>query len=93
MKTDTYKPIHPGAILRDEIKSVGVTIQDVADAIGVQRTNLSLLVNGHASLSTEMAVRISECLGKSPEFWLNLQMHYDVKMIDRKALNVKRLKG
>lgn len=92
MKPDTYRPIHPGTIIKDEIFSVGATIKEAAEAIGISRPNLSLLLNGHHSLTTEMAVRISECLGKSAEFWLNLQMHHDVHSINRKSLGVKRLK-
>lgn len=44
-----------------------------------------LLFNGHAGISPEMAVRLSQAFGRTPEGWLQLQMHYDLAQIDRQA--------
>jgi antitoxin HigA-1 len=92
MKPGFYSPIHPGEVLKNEIQSTGSTIQAAADAIGIARKNLSLLINGHASLSVEMAVRVSKALGHTPEFWLNMQMLWDLSQINVKSLHVKSLK-
>jgi antitoxin HigA-1 len=53
---------------------------------------LSELLNGHAGISPEMAVRLSKAFGSSPEAWLKMQMHYDLAQVMKKAneINVKR---
>ena len=92
MKPQLYSPVHPGAVLKNEIKSKGATILDAADAIGIARSNLSLILNGHASITSEMAIRVSMVLGRTAEFWLNLQMHWDLSQIDVNKIRVKSLK-
>jgi antitoxin HigA-1 len=91
MKPDTYKPIHPGAIIKEEIKSVGATIQEAADAIGIQRETLSRILNGHHPLTNEMAVRVSLCIGRSAEFWANLEIHHYLHCEGKKIGGVKKL--
>ncbi|MDR8357554.1 HigA family addiction module antidote protein, partial [Acinetobacter baumannii] len=49
-----------------------------ARALGVTRANLSRILNGHTGISADMALRLSEALSTSPEFWLNLQVQYDL---------------
>ncbi len=51
---------------------------EAAQALGVTRANLSRILNGHTGISADMAIRLSEALETSPEFWLNLQMQYDL---------------
>lgn len=93
MKPGFFKPIHPGKVLKNEIKETGATIQAAADAFGIARKNLSLLLNEHASISTEMAVRVSKVLGHTtPQFWLNMQINWDLSQINEKALKVGRLR-
>lgn len=49
-----------------------------ADHLGVSRVTLSRLLNGTSGVSAEMALKLSEALGTSPELWLNLQIQYDL---------------
>ncbi|MDH1800907.1 HigA family addiction module antitoxin [Acinetobacter johnsonii] len=67
---------HPGEMLREYIGETPVT--EAAQALGVTRANLSRILNGHTGISADMAIRLSEALATSPEFWLNLQMHHDL---------------
>lgn len=62
-----------------------------AAGLGVTRKTLSLLLNGHASLSPEMAVRLSKAFGRTPESWLLLQAHYDLARI-KKQTNLGEIK-
>ena len=57
------------------------------------RKTLSLLVNGHAGISPEMAVRLSQAFGRSPESWLQLQVQYDLALVVKSAkeINLKPL--
>ena len=72
-------PPHPGEIIRDlYLEPLDLTVTQAAAGLGVTRKTLSLLLNGHASISPEMAVRLSKVFGRSAESWLQLQMQYDL---------------
>ena len=86
-------PSHPGAIVRyDCIEPLGLTVTEAAKILGVTRQALNNLVNGKAGVSAEMAVRLSKAFGSEPEFWLRLQMNYDLAQVRLRAgeINVKR---
>ena len=87
-------PVHPGKIIKhDCIEALGLNVTDAAEALGVVRTTLSSVRNEKASVSPEMAIRISKAFGGTPEHWLRMQLAYDVAQmrdqIDR--IQVKRL--
>lgn len=68
------KPTHPGTVfLEDVIKPLNLTITAAAEMLGVSRKALSEFVNGKASLSPEMALRISKATNTSAESWMNMQ--------------------
>jgi addiction module HigA family antidote len=56
-------------------------VTQAAAGLGVTRKTLSLLLNGHAGISPEMAVRLSKAFGRTAESWLQLQMQYDLAQI------------
>jgi len=88
-------PSHPGAIVRyDCIQPLGLTVTEAAKILGVTRQALNNLVNGKAGVSAEMAVRLSKAFGSEPEFWLRLQMNYDLAQVRRHEadINVKRFR-
>ena len=83
-------PPHPGEIIRDlYIEPLGLTITQAAAGLGVSRKTLSLLLNGHAGISPEMAIRLSKAFGRTPEGWLQLQMQYDLAQINRRADDIQ----
>ncbi len=72
-------PIHPGAIVREEcLKPLGLTVTEWARRLGVGRQTLSNLVNEKASVSIEMAYRLSKAFGSTPETWLGMQLAHDL---------------
>ena len=76
--TDIRKPTHPGEILREDvIKPLGLTVTEAAKRLGVTRKTLSALLNCRASMSPEMAVRVSRATRTSPESWLYMQAKLD----------------
>lgn len=86
-------PPHPGEIIRDMcITPLRLTVTDAAQGLGVTRKTLSLLLNGKAGISPEMAVRLSKAFGRSPESWLQLQAQYDLAQVAAKdtEITVKR---
>jgi addiction module HigA family antidote len=87
-------PPHPGEIIRELcLKPLGLTVTQAAEGLGVTRKTLSLLLNGHAGISPEMAVRLSQAFGRSPESWLQLQVQYDLAQVKKSAkeINIKPL--
>ena len=83
-------PVHPGEIVREEcIKPLGLTVEQVARGLGVSRSALSRLINGHAGVSAEMAIRLSKAFGSTPETWLRMQMNYDLAQIREKAERIE----
>ena len=82
-------PPHPGEIIRDLcIAPLGLTVTQAAKGLGVTRKTLSLMLNGHAGISPEMAVRLSKAFGRSPESWLALQSLYDLAQISEEAARI-----
>ena len=76
-----HNPAHPGEILKEHIGDMSVT--RFADHLHVSRVTLSRLLNGTSGVSAEMALKLSEALGTSPELWLNLQTQYDLWQASR----------
>jgi addiction module HigA family antidote len=75
-------PPHPGEIIRElSIEPLELTVTQATAGLGVTRKTLSLLLNGHAGISAEMAVRLSIAFGRTPESWLQLQNQYDLVQI------------
>ncbi len=89
-------PVHPGAIVREEcLKPLNLSITEAANRLGVGRQALSKLVNEKASVSIEMAYRLSKAFGSTPETWLGMQLAYDLAQsrdLERK-IKVKRIKA
>ena len=72
-----HNPPHPGAVLREWLPE-GMTVTEAAAALQVARVTLSKILNGSAGISADMALRLSQWLGTSPDLWLGLQIQYDL---------------
>ena len=86
-----FNPPHPGETLREDIlPALGLTVTEAARQLGVTRTALSRVLNGHAGISPEMARRIEAWLGRDrggrAEVWLGMQMDYDLWQAEQKPL-------
>ncbi|MBI4689197.1 MAG: HigA family addiction module antidote protein [Nitrospirae bacterium] len=89
-----HNPPHPGKVIRELcIKPLGLSVTGAANALGVSRKTLSELLNGHAGISPEMALRLSIAFGTTPESWLTQQMQYDLWKLKRshKKIKVERI--
>lgn len=87
------KPCHPGEFIREEIlNELGLSVARAAEILGVRRATLSDLVNGHAALSPEMALRIEKAFGVSMDTLLRMQAWYDSYTMRQRAgeITVKR---
>src|SRR6266536_5926376 len=75
-------PMHPGELLADVLPATGKTITEVADLIGISRQMLSMIVNGHARVTPDVAALLGKVLGNGPGLWLRLQADWDAEHID-----------
>ena len=81
-----HNPPHPGVIVKCEcLEPLGLTIARAARGLGVSRAALSDLVNGRAGLSVDMALRLAQAFGSTPETWLGLQTAYDLWQARQRA--------
>ena len=83
-------PPHPGEVIRELcLEPLGLSVTAAAAGLGVTRKTLSELLNGHAGISPEMALRLSLGFGGSAESWLQQQALYDLAQARRKAPEMK----
>lgn len=80
-----FEPVTPGEMLKEEfLAEYGLSQNQLAKAVGISPNRIADIVNNRRRISADTAVRLGLYFGNSPEFWLNLQTHYDLKMARRK---------
>jgi addiction module HigA family antidote len=76
-------PIHPGAFLRETLGELALSQAQFARAIGVAPMRISHVVNGTRPVTAGLALLFGRALGQSPQYWLNLQAAYDLKLAEK----------
>ncbi len=71
------------------MNALQLNVTNAAKILGVSRTALSRVINGKASLSPEMAIRVSMAFGSTPEHWLRMQLAYNVSQMRDKVDTIK----
>ncbi len=75
-------PIHPGKVLKAEfLDGYGLSAYALAKALKTPTNRMTAIINGQRSISTDTALRLARYFGTTPEFWLNLQLRYDLETI------------
>ncbi len=72
-------PIHPGEILGDELKEIGIAASELSRRIKVPENRVTQIVAGKRSITADTALRFAKWFGTTPEFWLNLQRNYELR--------------
>src|SRR5437588_12551519 len=96
MVQDEFAPVTPGGLLKDEfLAEYGLSQNQLAKAIGISPNRIAEIVNNRRRITADTAIRLGLYFGNSPEFWINLQSHYDLKMARRnlKSADAKRIKA
>jgi addiction module HigA family antidote len=99
MSKEKLPPIHPGEILAEEfLKPLGISQYRLANDISVPPRRINEIVLGKRSVSPDTASRLSRYFGLSEQFWINLQMRYDLenekdKLADRLEREVRVLQA
>jgi len=88
-------PTHPGEMLRYEfLEPLGLTQQNLADAIDVSYQRINELVNGKRGITPSTALRLSKFFGNSVEFWMNLQAALDIyETQQREAQTLRKIRA
>jgi addiction module HigA family antidote len=87
-----YNPAHPGEIIQEYMEGLGLTVSALAAHLKITRANLSRMIHGRTGVSAEMALRLSEAFGNSPEVWIRLQANYDLaKAMRNRGVKIARL--
>jgi len=86
-----HNPPHPGEFIREVyLEPFGISYRTVAAKLKVAPSTFNRLINGQSSISSEMALRLSKTLGRSPESWLIMQNNYNLWHA-KKRLNLERV--
>ncbi len=73
---EMYNPPHPGELIREYLGSMKIGV--AARRLRIARSTLSRLLNGRASVTAAMALRLADAFGNEPRLWLDLQQQYDL---------------
>ena len=74
------RPVHPGAILADELEDLDLSASALARAIKVPPNRITQIVNGERSITGDTALRLGHWFNMNPVFWLNLQSNFDLNL-------------
>ena len=84
-------PIHPGRFLADELEALNMSVSQVAAVLHIPANRIYQILNGSRALTADTALRLSQWLGTSAEFWLNLQKLYELRLAEQQQGNaIKR---
>ena len=81
----TIQAIHPGEHLAEELKELGMSAAALARHIAVPTNRITQILNGRRAVTGDTALRLAHFFGTSPEFWLNLQKIYELRLAEAKV--------
>lgn len=73
-------PIHPGEILAEQLRKLGLTVRRFATEIDVPPNRISQILRGSRAVTADTALRLGHYFGTDPRFWLNLQQSYELRL-------------
>lgn len=74
-------PIHPGEIIREEVLvPLDMSVNQLAKSLAIDTARLNEIVRGRRGITADTALRLGRYLGNAPEFWLKLQVHYELRV-------------
>ena len=86
------RPIHPGEHLGEELRELSMSAAELARRLDVPTNRVTGILNGQRALTGDTALRLAHFFGTSPEFWLNLQNLYELRLAEAKnGKAIKRL--
>jgi addiction module HigA family antidote len=77
--------IHPGEHLAEELEALGMSAAELARQLKVPTNRITGILNGQRAITGDTALRLGHFFGTSPQFWLNLQSLYELRVAEQKA--------
>ena len=88
---EPFEPTHPGELLKEEIECRGISQKELSRQTGISYTALNEVLNGKRPITTEYALLIEAALGIESDFWLKMQIDYDIQTTKRNKTFAQRL--
>ena len=76
------RPVHPGEILGEELKELGMSVDALANALDIPADRIAAILEGKRGISADTALRLSRYLGTTPQLWLNLQKTFELRVAE-----------
>jgi addiction module HigA family antidote len=76
-------PIHPGEIVAEDLRDLGVSLNELARALRVPMNRISAIVNGRRAITADTAMRLARYFGTSSQYWMNLQTSHDLAVAEQ----------
>lgn len=80
-----HDPLHPGALIRQELEHLGYSTAEAAEALGVTRQHLHKIITGRGNLTPDMALRLERAIGGTADAWLRMQGHFDLSQLRKQT--------
>lgn len=90
---EPFEPTHPGVLLKEEIECRGISQKELSRQTGIPYTALNEVLNSKRPVTTEYALLLEAALGIESDFWLKMQMDYDVQTVRKNKTFAKRLEN
>lgn len=81
------RPVHPGEVLREELGEMEISAKAFAAALDVPGNRITAILNGQRGVTADTALRLSRYLDTTPEFWLNLQKTFELRVAEMRVCN------
>ena len=88
---EPFEPTHPGGLLKEEIECRGISQKELSRQTGIPYTALNEVLNGKRAITTEYALLIEAALGIESDFWLKMQMDYNIQTTKQNKTFAQRL--
>ena len=78
-------PIHPGEHLAEELREIGITAAELSRQIDVPVNRITGIMHGQRGITADTALRLGHWFGTAPEFWMNLQQLYELRLAENEV--------
>jgi addiction module HigA family antidote len=78
-------PIHPGEHLAEELRELGITAAELSRQIEVPVNRITGIMHGQRGITADTALRLGHWFGTSPQFWMNLQQLYELRLAEKEV--------
>ncbi|MDE5441257.1 HigA family addiction module antidote protein [Bradyrhizobium sp. CSA207] len=79
------EPTHPGEHLAEELRDIGITAAELSRQIDVPVNRITGIINGQRGITADTALRLGHWFGMSPQFWMNLQQQYELRLAEKEV--------